>query len=600
MNIKNTQKSIPIVYISDNNYILPTAVSIQSLIENKKAGTKYDIFILNDSILLENINLFEKFNSENLKIQMLRPENADLLLSIKEKKGYISPAVLLKFAIPSVFENYDKILYLDGDTIINGDLSELYATDITDYYAGVVKDLYLEFIQEYKKHNLESYFNAGVILYNLKKIREEGIDEKLNSKEILEFTKKQVFFEQDTYNLVLGRKVKFLHPKFNYISDSWNTYGNRIGANVFEIDTNDADNLAQNAIIYHLASARKPWLYKNGLMRKYWLDYLQKSPFVNSKIGDKMYCYNYKNSLIENMFSIKNHDDKLHKILTIFGMKFWIKRKNVFSSSKNKNPLFSIIVTSYNYEQFIGKTLESIVNQTFKNYEVIIVDDGSKDNSIAVINGFTQKYNNFKLYQHENNVNKGLVESLKLAFSKCNGEYIAFLESDDYWDEEYLQEKYNFIQENPTCALVCNDIQTVGGNKSDLYVENMSNLWRNIKPEKNVFEYLYKYNIIPTLSGVAVKTSILKSCNFDSYIPAWFDYWIYCQIALNYKIGYIDKKLTFWRIHDDSYINNSEEDNENKTLRKFRKKSNQLLLKKYPMRFIVFKFLRVMRKFFSN
>ena len=88
----------------------------------------------------------------------------------------------------------------------------------------------------------------------------------------------------------------------------------------------------------------------------------------------------------------------------------------------------SIIVTSYNYEKYIGKTLQSIVNQTYKNYEVIIVDDGSCDNSVEIIRQFTEKYSNFHLYFHEGHKNKGLTESLKLGISKATSDYIAFLE----------------------------------------------------------------------------------------------------------------------------------------------------------------------------
>lgn len=93
--------------------------------------------------------------------------------------------------------------------------------------------------------------------------------------------------------------------------------------------------------------------------------------------------------------------------------------------------LISIITASYNYENYIKETIESVLNQTYTNWELIIVDDGSKDNSVEVIKSYCEKDSRIKLFQHEGGVNKGLAETIKLGISKAQGEWIAFLESDD-------------------------------------------------------------------------------------------------------------------------------------------------------------------------
>jgi glycosyltransferase involved in cell wall biosynthesis len=253
----------------------------------------------------------------------------------------------------------------------------------------------------------------------------------------------------------------------------------------------------------------------------------------------------------------------------------------------------SIVVTSYNYEQYIGETLTSIVNQTFKDFEVIIVDDGSKDNSVAIINEFVQKYPNFKLYTHENNQNKGLIESLKLALSKVNSEYVAFLESDDYWTENYLQEKFDCINQNPKSVIIINDIQTIGSSVDDIHVENARKYFTKHNSVKNHFKRFYRMNSILTFSIVMIKTDVIKSLDFNSVVPAFLDWWLWRQLAIQYPIEYIDKKLTYWRRHNTSYMVDFRENIEHEN--NLKKASNLLLLKKFPFKMCPFIFMEFVK-----
>ena len=106
----------------------------------------------------------------------------------------------------------------------------------------------------------------------------------------------------------------------------------------------------------------------------------------------------------------------------------------------------SIITTSYNYEEYIKETIESVLAQTYTNWEMIIVDDGSKDNSINTIKEYCEKDKRIKLYQHENGENKGIVESVKLGVEKSTTDWIVFLESDDTICPEYLETKIEVIK----------------------------------------------------------------------------------------------------------------------------------------------------------
>lgn len=249
----------------------------------------------------------------------------------------------------------------------------------------------------------------------------------------------------------------------------------------------------------------------------------------------------------------------------------------------NKNTFFSVIVASYNYESYIQETLLSLANQTYKNFEVIVVDDGSKDNSIKIIQDICAQYPNFKLYTHPHNQNKGLKDTILLGLAKAKGDFIAFCESDDYWSEDHLKEVNSAINKNPNVALVSNYLKIFPFNKNiDDYVQSCRQAL--LKPNKTYYTYLIVCNIFCTFSALAIKKDVLLQCDFNSYVPAWLDYWLLKQILIKHKAVFIDKVLTYWRIHEDSY--NKREDNQDLSI-KFHKKLRQLLFKRAPISFLM-------------
>ena len=98
---------------------------------------------------------------------------------------------------------------------------------------------------------------------------------------------------------------------------------------------------------------------------------------------------------------------------------------------------FSLIIPVYNVEKYIDKCLSSIVKQSYKNYEVIIVNDGTKDNSVKIIEKYTKKHDNFKLYNKENG---GLSDARNYGLKYVTGDYILFIDSDDYIESDLLNE----------------------------------------------------------------------------------------------------------------------------------------------------------------
>ena len=108
-----------------------------------------------------------------------------------------------------------------------------------------------------------------------------------------------------------------------------------------------------------------------------------------------------------------------------------------------KNPLISIIVPIYRVEKYISKCLDSILSQTYKNLEIILVNDGSDDDSISIAKYYAKKDNRIVIIEEDN---KGLSCARNNGINSSNGEYITFVDSDDYIEKDYIEKLYNGIK----------------------------------------------------------------------------------------------------------------------------------------------------------
>ena len=116
-------------------------------------------------------------------------------------------------------------------------------------------------------------------------------------------------------------------------------------------------------------------------------------------------------------------------------------------------PKVTVYITCYNYGKHFEKAFLSVKNQIFKNWELIIIDDFSKDNSVSVINNLV-KNDEKNIKKYFNKENKGLAYCANLALENAKGEYIIRLDADDYLDEAALLVMASFLDENPNIALV--------------------------------------------------------------------------------------------------------------------------------------------------
>lgn len=137
--------------------------------------------------------------------------------------------------------------------------------------------------------------------------------------------------------------------------------------------------------------------------------------------------------------------------------------------------LISVIVPVYNVEKYLVKCIESIINQTYKNIEIILVDDGSTDSSSEICDNYSMKYNNIITFHKKNG---GLSSARNYGIENCNGEYITFVDSDDYISNVFIQTLYSAVK-NKKADLVISGLkdfyenEIVKADNIDLNVEKV-------------------------------------------------------------------------------------------------------------------------------
>jgi len=281
------EKQIPVVFITDNNYVIPTGAAIKSLVLNKKPKTIYKIYVIvTENVTAENKTKLTGCGRKKAQVNLIGCDTS-VLNEYVVPEYYVLPCALLKFDIPGLLPQYDKILYLDGDILVNGDLTELYETDISDAYLGAVSDMLAVATYGYQKRlGIVNYFNSGVMLLDSARMRQERLEEKLYR------VKKQnpdyICMDQDVFNVAVQNKVVFFPVKYNVMLYNflYKVCGGIAKLNEYYGTVYESFNaLLKDAIILHLTNEFKPWKYKDAVLHKKWMSYFKKSPFRRQKLS---------------------------------------------------------------------------------------------------------------------------------------------------------------------------------------------------------------------------------------------------------------------------------------------------------------------------
>ena len=220
----------------------------------------------------------------------------------------------------------------------------------------------------------------------------------------------------------------------------------------------------------------------------------------------------------------------------------------------------TVIIPNYNSGKYIEDTLNSLTAQTHQNWTALVFDDGSTDSSFAIIEDFAARDTRIKPLRRADGTNKGLAQTLKAALGHVKTEYTAFLECDDIWHADYLEQKISILHKSPGVNIIFNDAELFGTpgrvKKLNFYYAAVKLYLRILNPFTNDYSLLFPlftFNPVPTFSCVLARTSLLENMDFNPPFAPWLDRWLWLQLCFKNKFYFINKKLTRWRLHDKSH-----------------------------------------------
>lgn len=213
----------------------------------------------------------------------------------------------------------------------------------------------------------------------------------------------------------------------------------------------------------------------------------------------------------------------------------------------------SVIIPTYNCEKYLPETIESVLNQTYQDFEIIIADDGSTDNTKSIVSDYTNKFTGKILYCYQDN--NGPAAARNKGIKKAKGEYIAFLDSDDLWLTNRLEEGVKALDSNPDIGLAHANIAFISEDKTLIDIPRRKK--KLLSGDIFINLFLRKAHIsCPT---VIIKKQCVEKVGLFDENPQCVgvedrDLWL--RIAKEYKILYSDKVLAYYRMRGNSLSKN--------------------------------------------
>lgn len=207
----------------------------------------------------------------------------------------------------------------------------------------------------------------------------------------------------------------------------------------------------------------------------------------------------------------------------------------------------SILLPVYNHAPYLVQALESIKSQTFGDFEAIVWDDGSTDDSYNVARDWIENNGGarFRLFQHENAVNRGQEATRNLALLKTSGQYICLLDSDDFWLPQKLAEQVQILDLNPDAGLAYGRCK-IWAEAAAKYIGDST---KGALPEGYVFETLVRGNFISACTVMFRRSALRENAPFQSKYGAIGEFPLWLDIARRMRIVAIDQPLAVWRVH---------------------------------------------------
>lgn len=235
-----------------------------------------------------------------------------------------------------------------------------------------------------------------------------------------------------------------------------------------------------------------------------------------------------------------------------------------------ENSKIDILLATYNGEKYLEAQLDSILNQTYSNFRLLISDDCSSDNTQKILKEYEKKDNRIQLFFQEKNL--GVMKNFEFLLENVKNDYYMFSDQDDIWKQEKIEKSLKKLLETNS-DLVYTDLEVVDENLNVTYPSywKLKGIYNKIKKYNN-FESLYLNNFVTGCTMIS-KSQLIKDVlplpNTSKYVL--HDYWIPLIISQKGKIAYIEEPLIKYRQHKNNKIGSKKRSDELKSLDEIRK-----------------------------
>jgi glycosyltransferase involved in cell wall biosynthesis len=209
-----------------------------------------------------------------------------------------------------------------------------------------------------------------------------------------------------------------------------------------------------------------------------------------------------------------------------------------------KPPLISVIINCYNGEKFLQDAIDSVYSQTYSNWEIIFWDNASTDGSAKIAKSYDRR---LKYFYNSKNTVLGLARIN--AIESANGEYLAFLDCDDLWNDIKLETQVDIIRSNPDASLIYSKCEVISG--TNQLIGKMP-LMDTLPSGKEVFGQLAKENFIPFVSALISKKKYYEIGGFPAHFKNSTDYYLFLKLSFNFDVIGINKVLCKYREHSQN------------------------------------------------
>jgi glycosyltransferase involved in cell wall biosynthesis len=224
----------------------------------------------------------------------------------------------------------------------------------------------------------------------------------------------------------------------------------------------------------------------------------------------------------------------------------------------------SVIVPNYNHAKYLNQRIDTILNQTLQDFELIILDDNSEDNSLEIIDDYISRIPYIKSYYNDSN-SGSTFKQWDFGVNKSNGEFIWIAESDDFAEPEFLERSSAILINNPDIGLVyCNSKIIDEQRKTEFFTADLKtkldgSKWSNDysnNGKREINDHLFRHNTINNVSGVLFrKSKYFEAGLADHSMKYCGDWFLYIRILLLSDIAYISSPLNTFRLHAGSSLN---------------------------------------------